>query len=498
MNPPRFAPRNVRREVDQLSATGFERYIADRFSDLGWVASEQPHRNSFDVEAISPTGKRYLLEVKYKEQNDNPTPLDAVRQILPAKLSLAPDLAIVVTSSPKGFTRDAQNLAMQHGIRLWTLGEVQVLADAAASGDMSNLDAIGLESPPVQPVQAPRIPVKPRLSIPRLDGVLWVLGIVALGFLVWLFLPKSSTPISQVQVMPAPQTSPGSNGTSPSVTNPTLPPLQATAPLGSAELEDEVRTLLQNWNTTYQTALENNDVSSLLGYVAGTERLSLEDRFAARAKRGCVLRIEERSPSEQGSVTMLSQTRASTFILRNAKYVECCPNQNDKTLRDGTVVKVSYDLEKVGGTWVIVGSDTTGGEIKLVAPAKPKTPELSELSCNGEAFVIAGREQACQVVLTYIPLEGKWLMSATAEVWIDLYDGGIQNKFLAHTAAWQKEDGSLQTSQIERGVWAMDLPFQMGVRENSSNFEQFKMRVKVTLQYSDNSAFRGEHALEVK
>jgi hypothetical protein len=178
--------------------------------------------------------------------------------------------------------------------------------------------------------------------------------------------------------------------------------------------------------------------------------------------------------------------------------VESCPNQNDKTLRDGAVVKVSYDLEKIAGTWVIVSSNTTGGEIKVVAPIKPKTPELSEFSCNGETFVIAGREQACQVVLTYSPLEGKALMWATAEVWIDLYDGGIQSKFLAHSTDWQKENGTLQTNQIERGVWALDLPFQMGVRENSTNFEQFRLRVKVTLQYSDNSGFRGEYALEVK
>jgi hypothetical protein len=507
MNSPRYAPRNVIREVEQLSATGFERYIADRFSDIGWFSTEQAHRNSFDVEAVSLSGKRYLLEVKYKELNDDPTPLSAVRQILPAKLSLAPDAAIVVTSSPKGFTKDAQGLARQHGILLWTLTELQVLADAGASGDHNQLESIGLEAP-----LAPQTLATPIAARPPPKTAMWFeisLGMVALVGLIaviWFLLPKQAGDSTQTaQVLPAPQSTSQTNNSNGNSSQ-TLPnpqaaqPIQPTNPLQStSEIEAEIRSFLNTWDQSYQAALTSNDASSLLAYVNGEQKTGILERFASRQRSGCVLRIDERSPSEQGAITLISANQAKTFMIRNAKYIETCPDKPEKVLRDGQTVKVTYELEKVGDGWQITDSVTTGGEIKVIAaPAKPKNPVLQGFTCNGDAFAIAGREQYCNLNFRYTPVADKALMYVTAEVWIDLYDGGVQNKFVVHTGAWSKENSTLQPTQLERDFWQLDLPFEFSLRENTGNFSQYKLRSKLVFQYADNSAFRGEYGLDIK
>jgi Restriction endonuclease len=341
MNPVRFAPRNVRREVDQLSATGFERYIADRFSDLGWLASEQPHRNSFDVEAISPTGKRYLLEVKYKEQNDNPTPLDAVRQILPAKLALRPDLAIVVTSSPKGFTRDAKKFAAQHGIALWTVDELQIMADAASSGELTALPSIGLEVPPPLPLASRTVQTTQPRTTPPLH-IFWkgLVVVLWLGILGSVFLPSL-------------QTNAGLGILGVANSNFDLESENA--------VKNEVEVFLRKWDSLYKEALMTNDSTSLLPMISGQQQIDITRRFTERRNCGCVLRIAERSPWRQGEVTLISATRASTFVVRDAQYIETCPNQEERVLRDGQQVNITYDVEKVNGQWIILQSETTGG-----------------------------------------------------------------------------------------------------------------------------------------
>ena len=118
------------------------------------------------------------------------------------------------------------------------------------------------------------------------------------------------------------------------------------------------------WNQTYQQALKNNNLEVILPYMVGEQKTGVTALFEARKQRGCILTIQERSPYQIAPITFITLDTAKTAIFRDAAYIENCSDGSQRLLRDGTQVKVTYDLEKINGNWRITESITSGGAIK--------------------------------------------------------------------------------------------------------------------------------------
>ncbi len=346
--------RDVVRELKRFPSAGtpFEDYISELFEDLNWTVYRTPPTadNGIDVIIISPLKKSYLIEAKNYQPISNKIDSKIIRSVYGGAEIYKKDsrllgsdfqFAIVIASGlgessiiDDIFTPAAKQTASTLGIKLWTFEQLQILADAATTNNHSILQKIGLET---------ALPVVKNLK--RKTWNLFDYGVLLfLAFLVIIFINVWFSK------------------------NINLPQIYTIETLNLTSNEDIERKRITDfilfWNKTYQNALISNNLESILPYMLGLQREGIIKKFMDRTQKGCVLSIQERAPFVMLSIEFDSAEFAKTAITRNASYIENCVNAESRIVRDGTEVKVTYDLQKINGNWRIYNSITSGGEIK--------------------------------------------------------------------------------------------------------------------------------------
>jgi hypothetical protein len=124
---------------------GFLRYVVALLNMCPhWVANLTPSHDA--VIARSPTGVKYSFLVEPQGVVDESQVLVALDRRGPYKL-------IIISSSNKGFTPAAQEIAQRQNILLWALDEVDYLVMAGSLESNAPLAYLGLE------VELPRPPI---------------------------------------------------------------------------------------------------------------------------------------------------------------------------------------------------------------------------------------------------------------------------------------------------------------------------------------------------
>lgn len=113
-----------------------------------WVASSTPDQNY--LLACSPVGTRYIFQVL-----SHPSALDnALQDALSAKRAYrAEGVVLILLDQPQGAS--FSELAQAHGVRLWTLADVDYLVMAADLESNTPLAYLGLEVYPTKTTLAP-------------------------------------------------------------------------------------------------------------------------------------------------------------------------------------------------------------------------------------------------------------------------------------------------------------------------------------------------------
>lgn len=326
--------RAVAREVLQLHPTGFEGYVADRFSSIpGWRGEATPRSRDqgADVIITSPRGVKYLVQCKLVSSSLGSP--DAQRTGGAASFYGVPVENAILLSAVVGGTRatafsaEARRYADTTGLKLWTLSELQVVADAEAAGNDGLLEPLGFDVTPYPVTVTPTPPVKRQWS--TVPG--WVTAIIA-GLVLWL----------GVGVLRASAGLPIETGS-------------VQAPLGDAPVDtDAVRAHLEAWGRAFPTVARVNDLVAATGFNAGAELEALRVAFEDRRTRGCWLEVIVDDFTVE-TVTVTSANQATATALDTSSVRRVCSSGTDSPARRRSV-RVTYHLVLRADGWRIVDS----------------------------------------------------------------------------------------------------------------------------------------------
>jgi hypothetical protein len=307
-------PRNVPREVSQLTDIGFERYVADRFAALpNWKGNEtqQSKDQGIDVLVTNPNGTKYAVQCKrVAAKLGSPECQKTVGGgWFYDKISAENCILLSALPGPvkTAFTLEARNYADSTGLKLWTLEQLQVLANAEAMQDDTPLAALGLEISIQTSIPEPVKP-RPRWLWPSIIGAVSLTAVTAFA----------------------------------------LPPLKANL---------EIRQLLERHDALYiQANTEGN--ASLLESVAQGQAFELQaQRIADRNQKGCLVKTQIIDPSKVLEVKVKGET-AVARIWKHWEFTEHCIGKADNpmTKEDGAFT-MRYTLRLIDGTWFVTARE---------------------------------------------------------------------------------------------------------------------------------------------
>ena len=97
-----------------LDPLAFERHVADGLNELGWSARTTPASGDKGADVLAEKlGIRVAVQCKLQ---GNPVGIEAVQQVVSARLHYRTDIAVVVSSS--GYTRSAETVAQTNAVML--------------------------------------------------------------------------------------------------------------------------------------------------------------------------------------------------------------------------------------------------------------------------------------------------------------------------------------------------------------------------------------------
>ncbi|MBR0382302.1 MAG: restriction endonuclease [Eubacterium sp.] len=109
------------RKVDRLSGKSFEKYLAVHFRRIGYKVKLTGSSNDYGADLLLKRGgKTTVVQAKRYDRNVG---IGAVQEVTGAMSYYQADRAMVVTN--QYFTRNAENLAGQTGVRLWGRKELK-------------------------------------------------------------------------------------------------------------------------------------------------------------------------------------------------------------------------------------------------------------------------------------------------------------------------------------------------------------------------------------
>jgi Restriction endonuclease len=314
--------RSVEREVSQLTPTGFEAYVADRFQSIpGWSAQVTPRSRDqgADVLLTAPDAQRYLIQCKLVTTSVGSP--EAQRTGGAASFYQVPlQNAVLLSALPNGsretaFTAEARRYADTTGLRLWTLASLQVVADADAAGTDAPLAALGL------PVTT--LPARPRDA--SSSAILGTGAVLVIGILLAVLARIATTSAHML-----------------------APPVDE---------QGAITRLLSDWEGVYRSATITNDAGGLEAYIAGAELEALATKLRHRRALGCRLEIEQYAPAVVESVSLETSDVAHAVVRETTRVRDVCVDGHDAVLRDG-IARVTYVLAHTDGGWRITSSTT--------------------------------------------------------------------------------------------------------------------------------------------
>jgi hypothetical protein len=361
--------RDVMRDLRGLDRTNvnqgiaFEKYIEELFINIGWSVYLTPNSGDYGVDLIAESPSGFLVFIQSKDY-DSILNAEPVQEVLSGfhfyiheadlKGKIVKQRIVIASGHGKEdrleylYNGSARELAKRSKVVLWTPKELQILANTAIDGQHL-LEQLGMDLKPkiIEPhlIQIP-ISIEPPLfsttltpAKPKENGFPLIATVVGLCFLVGAYLLLPSSARAGIK--------------------------KTLDPEGYKKTEAQrIVNFVSFWNQTYQQALKNNNLEIILPYVVGEQKTGVTALFETRRQRGCILTIQERNPYQSTPITFTTLDTAKTAIFRDAAYVENCSDGSQRLLRNGTQVKVTYDLEKINGNWRITESITSGGVIK--------------------------------------------------------------------------------------------------------------------------------------
>ncbi len=101
-------------DIDRMGGLTFEKYLVTLFTLLGYVATKTDDHYDFGADLILE--KNSEVTVVQAKRYRHKVRIDAVQQVVAAKMHYKADKAMVVTNS--GFTNSAYQLAKSNGVEL--------------------------------------------------------------------------------------------------------------------------------------------------------------------------------------------------------------------------------------------------------------------------------------------------------------------------------------------------------------------------------------------
>jgi Restriction endonuclease len=306
-------PRNVAREVSQLTDFGFEAYVADRFTAIpGWKGEEtqQSKDQGIDVRVTSPNGKKYAVQCK-KVAAKLGSP-ECQKTVGGGHFyGVPPENCILLSALPgptdKAFTPEAEKYAKATGLKLWTLEQLQVLANAEVMQDDAPLAALGLEIGLQTSIpQSPKI--RSRWLWPAIIGAISLTAVTAFA----------------------------------------LPTLKANL---------EIRRLLEQHDALYIQANAVGDISLLEPVTLGQAYSIQAQRIADRNLKGCLVETQIIEPSKVLEISVKGET-AVARMWKHWQFTKHCTGQPDDpmTEEDGAFT-MRYTLRLMDGAWFVTARD---------------------------------------------------------------------------------------------------------------------------------------------
>jgi Restriction endonuclease len=321
-----YHPRDVAREVARHHHHGFEEYVAERFDHLpGWSAQATPRSRDqgADVLITSPRGIRYLVQCKHVTSSLGSP--DAQRTGGAAAFyGMSVDHAILLSALPNAsrdtaFTAEARRYADNTGLKLWTLEELQLVADAEALGSDAPLAPLGLDTTlPAPPSAAPRTLVSSLAQNAFWAGVAVV--VIWFGF----------------QLVPG------------SARSTTTPPLTGTVS------SDEPQAVLQAWMEQFRQVVYTNDDTLAAQFNADTELEEILRKNEDRRQESC--RLEVSGPLPNVGTPEFVKMDAARFTVQEALTIKTVCASRPVAAARTTPRLVTYDLHRFPEGWRIVTS----------------------------------------------------------------------------------------------------------------------------------------------
>jgi len=295
-----------------------ERIVEALFARLpGWKAKRPSKTNEpdqgLDVEAISPSGTRYLIQCKNLA---SPASASVVRLTHAAKDIHFANKAIVICTS--GFTEPALQDAKLLGVFAWGPEELRLLYKAASSEDA--LKQLGIWEAPPPPPNVQR--KAPKFSLPRpvinVESRAFYAGLLAFAVLMLLALVV--------------QSSLGGRG------SPRLTP----------------QTVVKGYDFAYRNALSTNILEPLYEWAfAEFVDRKVKPFVEERRRKGCVLKTEEVRPMRILNVNY-DDINAEVRVAKHWKQTLVCQDKPPRVVLERpfeTWYLLRYDEKNVLKVW---------------------------------------------------------------------------------------------------------------------------------------------------
>jgi hypothetical protein len=306
-------PRNVAREVTQLTDIGFERYVADRFAAIpDWKGEEtrQSRDQGIDVIVNGPNGKKYAVQCK-KVAAKLGSP-ECQKTVGGGHFyGVPPENCILLSALPDpveaAFTPEAKKYAGSTGLKLWTLEQLQVLANAEVMQDDAPLAALGLEIGLQTSIpQTPK--TRPRWLWPAIIGAISLTAVTAFA----------------------------------------LPTFRANL---------EIRHLLERHDALYIQANAVGDISLLEPVTLGQAYSIQVQRIADRNLKGCLVETQIIEPSKILEISVTGETAVARMWKHWEFTKHCTGKPDDAMTKEDGAFTMRYTLRFTDGTWFVTARD---------------------------------------------------------------------------------------------------------------------------------------------
>lgn len=330
---------DVHRIATQLTALGFEGYVGDRFNRIpGWSAVVTPASKDqgADVIVSSPRGFQYIIQCKLVSSSIGSP--EAQRTGGASLFYQVPiTQTILLSGLPNGtrdtaFTAEARRYADNTGLKLWTLEELQIVADAEAAGSDTKLAPLGLDTTPV--LNTPNLSVGPLLtqsSNSVQKKKVFKSNWISMLLLPLLLIALNSTGLTRVIWHSAKER--------------LFPPSP----------ETKILSLLEHWRFKFQAVSGSNDLTGVEEFLTGMELAGVTKLVNQNHANGCKFKFEELQTPTISNIVVTGQT-ATVRVQENLTVRLACSN-GETIKRTGRTVS-SYELVNEADLWKISASVT--------------------------------------------------------------------------------------------------------------------------------------------